>query len=188
MSDRSENLFRTALDELGGVLARMDDSQIDAACKLLAQARQIVAYGCGREALQVKGFAMRLYHLGLPVSVVGDMTTPPLGAGDVFLVSSGPGETSTVLTLMQVAHNAGATNLLLTAQAGGSAAQLADTTLLIPAQTMASDQGPQKTSVLPMGSVFEGALFLLFEVMVLKLKSLTGASPEAMRARHTNME
>jgi 6-phospho-3-hexuloisomerase len=151
-------------------------------------AGKIVVYGCGREALQVKGFAMRLYHLGLPVSVVGDMTTPPLGKGDVFLVSSGPGETSTVLTLMRGARQAGATVLLLTAQAGGSAAGLADFTLLIPAQTMADDQGQEKTSVLPMGSVFEGALFVLFEVMVLKLRDLTGISPEAMRARHTNME
>ncbi|KRB13965.1 Fe-S cluster assembly protein HesB [Mesorhizobium sp. Root695] len=188
MSDKSKNLFETALDELGGVLARVDESRIDAACKRLAGARQIVVYGCGREALQVKGFAMRLYHLGLPVAVVGDMTTPPLGPGDVFLASSGPGETSTVLTLMQVAHDAGATNLLLTAQAESRAAKRADFTLLIPAQTMANDQGAQKTSVLPMGSVFEGALFLLFEVMVLKLKDLIGASPEAMRARHTNME
>jgi 6-phospho-3-hexuloisomerase len=188
VSDKNENLFGTALDELGAVLARVDESRIDSACKLLAEARQIVVYGCGREALQVKGFAMRLYHLGLPVSVVGDMTTPPLGPGDAFLASSGPGETSTVLTLMQVAHDAGATNLLLTAQAEGRAAKRADFTLLIPAQTMANDQGSQKTSVLPMGSVFEGALFLLFEAMVLKLKDLIGASPEAMRARHTNME
>jgi 6-phospho-3-hexuloisomerase len=188
VSDKSKSLFETALDELGGVLARVDESRLDAACKMLVGARQIAVYGCGREALQVKGFAMRLYHLGLPVSVVGDMTTPPLGPGDVFLASSGPGETSTVLTFMQVARDAGATNLLLTAQAESSAARQADFTLLIPAQTMANDQGAQKTSVLPMGSVFEGALFLLFEVMVLKLKSLTGASPEAMRARHTNME
>ncbi|MFC3322759.1 SIS domain-containing protein [Mesorhizobium cantuariense] len=188
VSDKSKSLFETALDELGGVLAGVDESRIDAACKKLAGARQIVVYGCGREALQVKGFAMRLYHLGLPVSVVGDMTTPPLGPGDVFLVSSGPGETSTVLTLMQVAHDAGATNLLLTAQAESGAAKRADFALLIPAQTMANDQGTQKTSVLPMGSVFEGALFLLFEVMVLKLRELIGASPEAMRARHTNME
>jgi 6-phospho-3-hexuloisomerase len=188
MSDKNEDLFKTALDELGGVLARVDQSRIDAACKMLADAGQIVVYGCGREALQVKGFAMRLYHLGLPVSVVGDMTTPPVRQGDVFLVSSGPGETSTVLTLMRVARDAGATILLLTAQASGSAARQADFTLLIPAQTMANDQGSQKTSVLPMGSVFEGALFLLFEVMVLKLRDLTAASPEAMRARHTNME
>ncbi|UVK37284.1 SIS domain-containing protein [Mesorhizobium sp. AR10] len=188
MTNVDKNLFAIALNELGSVLARMDDGRIDAACATLAGARQIVTYGCGREALQVKGFAMRLYHLGRPVSVVGDMTTPPLGPGDVLLVSSGPGETSTVLTLMQVARETGATTLLLTAEAGSSAAKLADFTLLIPAQTMASDQGPEKTSVLPMGSVFEGALFLLFEVMVLKLKAITGATPEAMRARHTNME
>ncbi|MBZ9741884.1 SIS domain-containing protein [Mesorhizobium sp. CO1-1-4] len=188
MSDSSSRMFTTALDELGAVLARIDGDRIDAACGMLVGARQIVAYGCGREALQMKGFAMRLYHLGLPVSVVGDMTTPPVGQGDVFLVSSGPGETSTVLTLMRIAREAGATVLLLTAQPGGSAASLADLTLLIPAQTMADDQGPRKTSVLPMGSVFEGALFLLFEIMVLKLRDMTAASPEAMRARHTNME
>lgn len=188
VSDSSSRMFTTALDELGAVLAPIDGDRIDAACGMLVGARQIVAYGCGREALQVKGFAMRLYHLGLPVSVVGDMTTPPVGQGDVFLVSSGPGETSTVLTLMRIAREAGATVLLLTAQPGGSAASLADLTLLVPAQTMADDQGPQKTSVLPMGSVFEGALFLLFEIMVLKLRDMTAASPEAMRARHTNME
>jgi 6-phospho-3-hexuloisomerase len=188
MTNTGTNLFRIALDELGSVLARTDESRVDAACAMLAGANKIVVYGCGREALQVKGFAMRLHHLGLPVSVVGDMTTPPLGAGDVFLVSSGPGETSTVLTLMQAARKAGATVLLLTAQGESSAARLADFALLIPAQTMADDQGPEKTSVLPMGSVFEGALFVLFEVMVLKLKAVTGATSEAMRARHTNME
>jgi 6-phospho-3-hexuloisomerase len=188
MTETADNLFDIALGELGDVLALVDESRLDEACAMLAGAGQIVAYGCGREALQVKGFAMRLYHLGLPISVVGDMTTPVLGKGDVFLVSSGPGETATVLTLMRVARNAGATILLLTAQRDGSAAGLADFTLLIPAQTMADDQRLAKTSVLPMGSVFEGALFVLFEVMVLKLKTKLAVSAEAMRARHTNME
>ena len=144
MTGTGTTLFDTALGELGKVLARIDESQVDAACAMLAGAGKIAVYGCGREALQVKGFAMRLYHLGLPVSVVGDMTTPPLGKGDIFLVSSGPGETTTVLTLMKVARDAGATLLLLTAEAASSAAELADFTLLIPAQTMASDQGPAK--------------------------------------------
>ncbi|MDX8522337.1 6-phospho-3-hexuloisomerase [Mesorhizobium dulcispinae] len=180
--------MQIAMDELGAVVRRIDDGRVDTACAMLAGAGKIVVYGCGREALQVKGFAMRLFHLGLPVAVVGDMTTPPLGKGDVFLASSGPGETTTVLTLMRVARDAGAKVVLLTAEPAGSAAKLADFTLLVPAQTMASDQGAAKTSVLPMGSLFEGALFLVFEVMVLKLKALTGATPEAMRARHTNME
>ena len=89
----------------------------------------------------------------------------------MFFASSGPGETSTVLTLMKVAKAAGATNLLVTAAAGRAARRSSPIScLLIPAQTMANDQGAAKTSVLPMGSVFEGALFLLFEMMVLKLK------------------
>jgi 6-phospho-3-hexuloisomerase len=181
-------LFQTALAELGAVLGRVDEARVDEVCRMLARAGRIGTHGLGREGLQMRGFAMRLFHLGMPVGIVGDMTMPPLGKGDVFLASSGPGETTTVLTLMKVARDAGATVILLTAEPNGSAAKLADFTLLIPAQTMASDQGAAKTSVLPMGSAFEGALFVLFEVMVLKLKALVNASPEAMRARHTNME
>jgi 6-phospho-3-hexuloisomerase len=180
--------FDAALGELGAVLARVDDGKLDEACRMLAGARRIGCYGCGREALQIKGFAMRMFHLGLDVSVVGDMTMPALGEGDVFLVSSGPGETATVITLMQVARKAGAKILLLTAQPDSTTAKLADFVLLVPAQTMADDQGAKRTSVLPMGSLFEGALFLIFEVMVLRLKALLGVTPEAMRSRHTNME
>lgn len=182
------SLFADALGELDAVLARIDEKAVDEACRRLAAAGAIGVYGCGREALQIKGFAMRLFHLGMNVAVVGDMTMPPLGRGDVFLVTAGPGELSTVLALMQVARAAGATTLLITAEPQSSAARLADFVLTIPARTMASDQGAAKSSVLPMGSVYEGALFVLFEVMVLKLKAITGATPEAMRARHTNME
>jgi 6-phospho-3-hexuloisomerase len=180
--------FQTALDELGAVLARVDEARVDEVCKLLAKAKRVGTHGLGREGLQMRGLAMRMFHLGMDVGVVGDMTMPPLGEGDVFLTSSGPGETTTVLTLIKVAKEAGARVIVLTAEANGTAAKLADTVLLIPAQTMASDRGEAKTSVLPMGSAFEGALFVLFEVMVLKLKALLGASAEEMRARHTNME
>ncbi len=181
-------LFRTALDELGAVLDRVDEADVDRACRLLADAGRIGTHGLGREGLQMRGLAMRMFHLGMPVGVVGDMTMPPLGPGDVLLASTGPGETTTVLKMMEVAKKAGATVILLTAERNGSAAKLADFILLVPAQTMASDQGAARTSVLPMGSAFEGALFVLFEVMILKLRDILHVTPEAMRARHTNME
>lgn len=142
MTKAGSGMFATALNELGAVLARTDEAQIDAACAMLAGAGRIAVHGCGREALQVKGFAMRLYHLGLSVSVVGDMTTPPLGQGDVFLASSGPGETTTVLTLMRVARAAGAKVLLLTAEPEGSAAKFADFTLLIPRRRWPAIRAP----------------------------------------------
>ena len=64
---------------------------------------------------------------------------------------------------------------------------MADEVLVLPAQTMANDQGPA-VALLPMGSVFEGALFLLFEVIILKLKAALDVSAETMRGNHTNLE
>ena len=116
------------------------------------------------------------------------MTTPAVGPGDLFLVTCGPGEISTALALMGVAKSAGCDVGLITAQPQGRAAALADFVLTLPAQTMADDQGAGEISVLPMGSLFEGALFVLFEVMVLKLKARLGISADDMRANHTNLE
>ena len=87
-----------------------------------------------------------------------------------------------------MAKAAGATVLLITAQPQGRAAAQADFVLHLPAQTMADDQGERRSSVLPMGSLYEGALFVLFEVMVLKLIERLQISPDAMRANHTNLE
>jgi 6-phospho-3-hexuloisomerase len=39
-----------------------------------------------------------------------------------------------------------------------------------------------------MGSLYEGALFVLFEVMILKLRERVHVDPAVMRANHTNLE
>lgn len=57
---------------------------------------------------------------------------------------------------------------------------------VVPAQTLASDYGD--VSLLPMGSVYEGALFLLFEIVMLKLKARMGLTDQFMRSNHTNLE
>jgi 6-phospho-3-hexuloisomerase len=181
------SLYRRALEELGTVLDQIDQGAVDRAVETIASARHVCVYAGGREGLQIRGFAMRLFHLGRSVSVVGDMTTPAIGRGDLFLVACGPGEISTAVALVGVAKKAGAKVLVITAQPGERVPRMADEVLVLPAQTMADDQGPG-ASLLPMGSVFEGGLFVLFEVMVLKLKSVLNVSAEAMRANHTNLE
>jgi len=183
MNDR----YAQGLDELSDVFRNIDDGAVDRAVADIAAARQIVMYACGRERLQLMGFCMRLHHMGLNVAMVGDMTAPPIAAGDLFLAVCGPGEVSTTHALMGVARRAGAQSLAITAEPGGATVKLADAVLVLPAQTMASDRGTHR-SVLPMGSLFEGALFLLFEVMVLKLMALKNITYADMRRRHTNME
>ena len=181
-------LYKSALSELQSVFDKINDADVDTALDMIATAKKTVVFGGGRERLQIMGFAMRLYHMGLSVAVEGDMTTPPVGKGDLFLVTCGPGEISTALALMDVAKKAGAKILFLTAQPKGRGAAYADFVLTIPAQTMADDQGAKKSSVLPMGSLFEGALFVLFEVMILKLRDKLKIDPEVMRGNHTNLE
>src|SRR3712207_7519677 len=66
-----------------------------------------------------RSLAMRLFHLGRRAAMVGDMTTPPIGRGDLLVVSAGPGYFSTVAGLMGVAREAGARTLLVTAQPEG---------------------------------------------------------------------
>ncbi|HLM20764.1 MAG TPA: SIS domain-containing protein [Propionibacteriaceae bacterium] len=181
------NLYQAALDDLGGVFRRLDHAAVERAVEEIANARTIALYGVGREGLQIKGFAMRLFHLGRRAAMVGDMTTPPVGPGDILIVSAGPGYFSTVAGLMDVARRAGARTLVVTAQPKGECAKRADVVLPIPAQTMADDSG-SAASVLPMGSLFEGAQYVLFEMMILMLRERLGVTPETMRANHTNLE
>jgi 6-phospho-3-hexuloisomerase len=180
------NALLSALRELETVALALDDAEVEAACRTIAAAGRIVAYGCGREGLMLRAFVMRLHHLGLDVAMQGDMAAPPLGQGDLFLCSAGPGELSTVTALTGVARRDGARVLMITAEPEKPSPLAADQLLVIPAQTMARDLGGAST--LPMGSPFEGAMFLVFEVMVLRLAAILGQTPEALRASHTNME
>jgi len=181
------DLYQAALAEIGEVFRRVDDSNVEAAIVMIAQADRVAVHGVGREGLQMKGLAMRLFHLGVDVAVVGDMTTPYLGKGGLLIVSAGPGYFSTIAGLMSVAREADARILLVTAQPKARCAELADLVLHLPAQTMADDRS-ERASVLPMGSLFEGAQYILFEAMILRLRDRLNVTPEKMRANHTNLE
>lgn len=74
----------------------------------------------------MRGLAMRLFHLGRSASVVGDMTTPAIGPGDLLLVSAGPGMLSTALALTEVAKTAGAKVMTVTATPDGAVPKNSD--------------------------------------------------------------
>lgn len=172
--------------ELTKFTTRMDEAALEPALRAILDADGVMLYGCGREGLMMRALAMRLHHLGLRVCMQGDMEAFPLGPDDLFLCAAGPGELPTASALCTVAREAGARVVVVTAEPTGATATMADELLVIPAQTMASDRG--SAAVLPMGSLFEGAMFLVFEVMVLRLRESLRESAESMRARHTNME
>ena len=108
-----------ALAEASAVMQANDPAEIGHLVVALTAARRIVLHGLVREGLQMRGLAMRLFHLGLDAHVLGDMTVPPVGEGDLLVVSDGPGTLATIATLVAIATGAGAKTHVVTAQRGG---------------------------------------------------------------------
>src|ERR1700727_2548684 len=152
MTDRLAQLSKGVLNDLAAVFAAMPENALDGLIEAIVAAKRIVVFGLGREGLQMRGFAMRLFHMG-----------------------------------SDVARKGGARTALVTARPTGALAKQVDVITVIPAQTMANDQGG-KLSVLPMGSLFETAQMIAFELVIFKLRPRFGEPSETMRARHTNLE
>jgi len=186
MTSDIDTLFSGALDEVRGVFDERAGAEVDKLCDELLKARRIACYGVGREGLMMRALCMRLMHLGLDAHMVGDMTTPALGAGDLLVLSAGPGSFSTVKALQGVAHMAGARTVAVTAQPAGEVPAAADAVIHIRAQTMADDKGGK--SVLPMGSLYEAAMLVFFDIVSIVLRERMGQTMEGMRSRHTNLE
>ena len=176
-----------ALQELESVFTAMSADAAEPLLRELSEAKRIALYGAGREGLMIKAFTMRLFHLGLDAHVVGDMTTPPLGTGDLLVVSAGPGALAMAAALIGVAKDAGSRTLVITAQPDGVKNQAVDTVVVLPAQTMANDE-TSKPALLPMGSLFEAAELIFFDLVTLLLRDRLGQDAAQMRARHTNLE
>ncbi|MEM1283787.1 MAG: 6-phospho-3-hexuloisomerase [Pseudomonadota bacterium] len=176
-----------AVGEVGAVLKAALPGQAEAMATPLLAAKRIALHGLGREGLMMKALAMRLVHMGLDAHVVGDMTMPPVGVGDLLVVSAGPGHFSTIAALTEIAKDAGASVMCVTAEPAGAVPAAADHVIHLPAQTMANDQG-KTASILPMGSLFEAVQLLFFEVLVLHMRAKLDLSADAMRANHTNLE
>lgn len=179
-----------ALDELAAAVRSVPADELDAVADELLAARRIACYAGGREGLVLRGLVMRLFHAGLDVHHVGEMTCPAVGPGDLLVLSCGPGRISTVEALAGVAGRDGARVLLFTAQPQEPPADVAHHVVRVAAQTMADDLpgGSASATVLPMGSAYEIALLVLVDLITNRVRARRGESTEEMRSRHTNLE
>jgi 6-phospho-3-hexuloisomerase len=175
-----------ALQEIADAVHSVSDTEIDGVVDELLEARRIACYAGGREGLVMRGLVMRLFHAGLDVHYVGEMTCPAVGPGDLLVLSCGPGRISMVEALAGVAKRDGARVLYLTAQPQNPPAEQADRVVRITAQTMADDR--ESAAALPMGSAYEIALFVLVDLITNRVRRRRRESVEELRARHTNLE
>ncbi len=76
MNTGPNDLLDVVMSEITGVAEKVDRAQVESLATALTAADRIFVTGEGRSGFMARAFAMRLMHLGLPVFVLGETTTP----------------------------------------------------------------------------------------------------------------
>ena len=180
--------YPTVLREIKETLGEIDQANITYFLKQIMDAQRIFIAGVGRTGMVMRCFAMRLMHLGIEVQIIGDITTTAVGKNDLLLIGSGSGETGSILSIARKAHNLGVHILLITINPDSSIGDLAQACLKIPAPSPKLSQKHEKSSIQPMGSLFEQALLLTLECIAGMIMQEKKLDSDSMFLNHANLE
>lgn len=148
----------------------------------------IMCAGAGRSGLVVQAFSMRLMHLGFNVHVAGDSTIPAITRDDPLLIGSGSGETGSLALMARKAKKVQAKVGLVTINPYSSIDRVANIVITIPVSTPKAALSRSNVSIQPMGSLFEQAMLLYFDALVMLLMERTGNTENTMFSRPANLE
>ena len=182
-----DTLSQIILDEHAEVFRRVDPAQIKALIGAIAKARRVFLIGGGREGIATRSFAMRIMHLGKEAHWVWDDTAPSAGPGDLFIITSGPGNVGHVHYVAGQAKARGATVAVVTGVPDEVTPAMADLVLWIPA-SVSHGKGDLVPSIQPMGNLFEQSLFMMFDILIMLTMEEMGITREQMETRHRNYE
>jgi 6-phospho-3-hexuloisomerase len=185
---RFHNLAASVQDEIARVVSAADPDEVSAFIACLLNAERIFIAGNGRTGLQMKAFAMRLMHLGLTVHVVGEVTTPGLQPKNVLVIGSSSGSSDSLAAYARKAGALGATVAALTSSRESIVAQAAGTHIYLPALPLQVDGTGVPRKILPLGGLFENALGVVLDVVILLLMEKLEITEKEMSFRHTNLE
>ena len=182
-----KNKIDKILNEISIVLSKIEDKQVDKFLSEILTAKKIVVCGAGRVGMAIRGFGMRLGHLGLNAYTLGDSTVPSISEGDLLIVASGSGETQTIFDLVSIASSNKATVFAITGNLTSRIGLLANGFVILeaPSKTKAVDGF---VSVQPMTTLNEQCLGIFFDAVVLRLMEMMQETHETMWNRHSNLE
>ncbi len=183
VAERAQNI----LTEIKTVLSKINEQEVDALVNHILSSKRIIASGAGRVGMAVRGFVMRLKHLGLDAYILGDANVPSLRQQDLFLVCSGSGETQTIYELVLIAQKNQANIALITGNPESRMGKVA--------QSIVQIKAPSKTkkienfvSIQPMTTLNEQSIAIFFDALVLRLMEELNETHDTMWARHSNLE
>ncbi|MGA7076197.1 MAG: 6-phospho-3-hexuloisomerase [Halobacteriota archaeon] len=157
--------------------------------------KRVFVMGAGRSGLVVKGFAMRLMHLGLNVYVVGETVTPAVETDDLLIVISGSGETKSINEMSALAKAKGTRLASITSNKDSTLGTISDTTVIVKGRTKVSGMDFMERQVIgshisfaPLGTMFEISTMIFLDGVIAALMEITKKSEEDLKRKHATLE
>ncbi len=170
--------------EITGVIAKMDEGDIERAMPLIGKTGRVYATGEGRSGFQARSFAMRMMHIGYTSYMMGETICPSMHEGDVLLAISGSGTTRRTVEDGEVAKKLGVKVIAVTSKPESPLAAAADAVIVVPGRV----KGEAGGSIQLLSSLFDQSVHIALDALCLMLSRRDNVSDADANANHANVE
>jgi 6-phospho-3-hexuloisomerase len=187
------HLVNAVQNEISEVLDSIDDNKLNQLVDLLSNPNvKVLGYSAGRMGFGLKAFMMRLNHLGIKAYWFGDNYVPPMNENDIFICCSNSGTTKSVANIMDI-FKAKAKGKVVAFVGNEDSKMGKEADITIKFKTcnggLNSADDPSKiTSIQPMTTLTEQAMFILFDIVALMLINRLHINVSETKQFHSNIE
>lgn len=172
------------------------ESLVETLVDVYERRARVLVMGAGRSGLVGKAFAMRLLHLGFQAFVLGETIIPKIREGDVVIAISGSGRTRLIVTAAEAAKAVKARVVAITSYPDSPLAKISDVVVVVPGRTKVAEEEDYFSrqilgiheSLAPLGTLFEDAVLLFLDGIIVELMDRLGKTEDDLRDEHANIE
>ena len=170
--------------EITGVIAKMDEGDIERAMPLIGKTGRVYATGEGRSGFQARSFAMRMMHIGYTRYMMGETICPSMHGGVGLPAIPGPGPPRRTVEDAEAAKKLGVKVIAVTSKPESPLAAAADAVIVVPGRV----KGEAGGSIQLLSSLFDQSVHIALDALCLMLSRRDNVSDAAANANHANVE
>ena len=159
---------------------------IDLIVKTDSNNGRIFIYGAGRSGFIGRCFAQRLMHLGIKSCFVTDAVTYRYSKGDLLVLISGSGETTSPKAIAEEARKIGGKIALLTRNPKSTIAMVSDLTIKIEGKS--KEKAITQETLAPFTSLFDISTLSILDSIGASLMLVLGVTEKNIDERHASIE
>ena len=189
-----KKIMEDIADHIKKSVRLIDEREVDDFVKSILSAKRVFVFGAGRSGLVTKAFAMRLSQIGLSTYVVGETITPGMKKGDLFVIVSGSGETTSAVSAAKVAKQIGVKVYAVTSYPTSSLGKIVESCVKITGKTKVDIEKDhlkhqiegRHSSLTPLGTLFDDTAMVFLDGVVGRLMNELSCGEESMSRRHAD--